>query len=39
VEVGQGEGVVGPRVTVELDEVSTVSLGESPNNAVGGLHF
>lgn len=39
VEVGDGEGVVGPLVAVELDKVSTVSLGKSPNNAVGGLHF
>lgn len=39
VEAGLGKGVVGERVTVELDEVRVVLLGESPNNAVGGLHF
>lgn len=39
VEAGEGEGVVGPLVASELDKLSIVSLGESPNNAVGGLHF
>lgn len=38
-EAGLGQGVVGPLVAVELDEVSIVSLGKSPNNAVGSLHF
>jgi len=39
VEVGKGEWVVGPIVSVELGNISIVSLGESPNNAVGGLHI
>jgi hypothetical protein len=30
---------VSPAIAVELDEVSTVSLCESPNNVVGGLHI
>jgi hypothetical protein len=30
---------VSPLVAVELDEVGTVSLGESPNNVAGSLHF
>jgi len=39
VETSDGEGVGGPVVAVELDEVSIVSSGEGPNNAVGDLHF
>ena len=39
VEASDGEGVVGELVASELDKLSIVSLGESPNNAVGGLHF
>jgi hypothetical protein len=30
---------VGPLVAVKLDEVGVVSLGKSPNNAVGCSHF
>ena len=39
VHVGDGEGVAGPLVAVKLDEVCIVFSGESPNNAVRGLHF
>ena len=39
VETSVGEGVVGPFVAVKLDELGVVLLGESPNNAVGCLHF
>ena len=39
VEASLGQGVVSPAIAVELDEVSTVSLCESPNNVVGGLHI
>ena len=39
VEVGEGAWVVGPLVSVELDEVSIVFSGEGPNNAVGSSHF
>jgi hypothetical protein len=30
---------VGPLVAVKLDELGVVTLGKSPNNAVGCLHF
>jgi hypothetical protein len=30
---------MGEFVSVELNEVGTVSLGKSPNYAVGGLHI
>lgn len=39
VEVGDGEGVMGELFSVELDEVSVVSLGEGPDYAVGSLHL
>ena len=39
VETSVGEWVVGPFVAVKLDEMGIVSLGKSPNNAVGCLHF
>lgn len=39
VHVGDGERVAGPLVAVKLDEVCIVFSGESPNNAVRGLHF
>lgn len=39
VEAGHGEGVVGPLVVVVLDKVGVVSLGKSPDNAVGSSHF
>lgn len=39
VEVGHAQGVVRPLVSVKLDEVCIVFSGESPNNAVRGLHF
>lgn len=39
VETCDGEGVGGPVVAVELYEVSIVSSGEGPNNAVGDLHI
>jgi len=39
VEAGEGKRVVGPLVSVELNELSIGSLGKSPNNAVGCLHF
>ena len=39
VETGNGEGVVGPLVVVVLDKVGVVSLGKSPDNAVGSSHF
>lgn len=39
VETGHGEGVVGPLVVVVLDKVGVVSLGKSPDNAVGSSHF
>lgn len=38
-ETSVGKGVVGPFVAVKLDELGVVLLGESPNNAVGCLHF
>ena len=38
-EAGEGERIVSPLVSVELDELRVVSLGKSPNNAVGCLHF
>lgn len=38
-ETSVGEGAVGPFVAVKLDELGVVLLGESPNNAVGCLHF
>ena len=37
--VETGVGIMGEFVSVELNEVGTVSLGKSPNYAVGGLHI
>ena len=39
VETSHGVGIMGEFVSVELNEVGTVSLGKSPNYAVGGLHI
>ena len=39
VETSHGVGIMGEFVSVELNEVGIVSLGKSPNYAVGGLHI
>ena len=39
VEVSQAEGIVGPLLTVELDQFRVPLLGELPNNFAGDLHF
>ena len=39
VQVGQAERVVGPLLTVELDQLRVPLLGELPNNFAGDLHF